>query len=49
MTNYSIITHDASPLRTHAQRRLIKRPTPNSYIECSTYMYACPVGKAGSR
>jgi epoxyqueuosine reductase len=27
------------------EKRLIKRPTPNSYIECTTCIEACPIGK----
>ena len=27
------------------ERRLIQRPTPNSYIECTTCIEACPIGK----
>ena len=27
------------------ERRLIKRPTPNSYMECTTCIEACPIGK----
>lgn len=28
------------------ERRLVKRPTPNSLIECSTCLEACPIGQA---
>ena len=27
------------------EKRLIKRPSPNSYIECTTCIEACPIGK----
>jgi len=27
------------------EKRLIQRPTPNSYIECTTCIEACPIGK----
>jgi len=27
------------------ERRLIRRPTPHSYIECTTCIEACPIGK----
>ena len=27
------------------ERRLIKRPTPNSYMECTTCIEVCPIGK----
>jgi hypothetical protein len=27
------------------EKRLVKRPTPNSFIECSTCLEACPIGK----
>jgi epoxyqueuosine reductase len=27
------------------EKRLVKRPTPNSLIECSTCLEACPIGK----
>lgn len=27
-------------------KKLTKRPTPNSFIECSTCLEACPIGKA---
>lgn len=30
------------------ERRLIVRPTPNSYMECTTCMDVCPIGKSGS-
>lgn len=30
------------------ERRLIARPTPNSYIECTTCIDACPIGKSSS-
>jgi epoxyqueuosine reductase len=28
------------------EKRLVKRPTPNSFIECSTCLEACPIGKS---
>ncbi len=28
------------------EKRLIQRPTPNSYIECTTCIEACPIGKS---
>jgi epoxyqueuosine reductase len=27
------------------EKRFVKRPTPNSFIECSTCLEACPIGK----
>jgi epoxyqueuosine reductase len=27
------------------EKRLVKRPTPNSFIDCTTCLEACPVGK----
>lgn len=27
------------------EKRLVKRPTPNSYIECTTCIEACPIGR----
>lgn len=27
------------------EKRLIKRPTPNSFIDCTTCLEACPIGK----
>lgn len=30
-----------------AERRLVPRPTSNSYIECSTCIKVCPIGKPG--
>lgn len=40
---------DFAPEIRDNERRLAKRPTPRSYVECSVCMYACPVGKAGNR
>ena len=28
------------------ENRLVKRPTPNSYMECTTCLDVCPIGKA---
>jgi len=28
------------------EKRLVKRPTPNSYVECTTCLDVCPIGKA---
>ncbi len=28
------------------EKRLVKRPTPNSFIDCTTCLEACPIGKA---
>jgi epoxyqueuosine reductase len=30
------------------EKKLIKRPTSNSFIECTTCLEACPIGKAAS-
>ena len=38
---------DFAPEIREKERRLVKRPTPRSYVECSVCMYACPVGKKG--
>jgi epoxyqueuosine reductase QueG len=38
-------TEVASDVRT-AETRFIKRPTENSFIECSICLAACPIGKA---
>jgi len=27
------------------EKRFVKRPTPNSFIECSICLEACPIGK----
>jgi len=36
---------DFIPEIREKERKLAKRPTPRSYVECSACMYACPVGK----
>jgi epoxyqueuosine reductase len=36
---------DFAPEIRDKERRLVVRPTPRSYVECSACMYACPVGK----
>jgi hypothetical protein len=27
------------------EKRLVKRPTPNSFIDCTTCLEVCPIGK----
>jgi epoxyqueuosine reductase len=36
---------DFSPEIREIERKLVRRPSPHSYVECSICMYACPVGK----
>lgn len=45
---YAAEKPDASDVPEDArklERRLIERPTSNSYIECTTCIEACPIGK----
>jgi epoxyqueuosine reductase QueG len=39
-------TTDVPPDVRELDRKLIKRPTANSYIECTTCINACPIGKS---
>ncbi len=37
--------HDVPDDVRQIEKKLVQRPTPNSYIECSTCIAACPIGK----
>jgi len=39
---------DFAPEIRDKERKLVNRPTPRSYVECSVCMYACPIGKKGA-
>lgn len=42
---YQIVRSKAWRIAYYLEKRLTRRPTPNSFIDCTACLEACPIGK----